>query len=225
MSATPAIFDMSDSVVEAVNEVFPEYSTGTREGKGTTGSKGGIIGRPITSNQKKQIRKRARRQAKVSTEDMIILYDGKTIDQWDHEELARGRPRAKDGSFKGAKPSFIDRKLHEDIVRRFEVIVREEMNAHTVEALTVIGQILEDAAVDEKGRPIVAAGTKLDAAKFLIEHVIGKPKQRTESDISVKLQGILGHAIVNPTHDGSYALTSGYIDAPAWEDTDLDRDE
>lgn len=225
MPATTAIFDFREQHYEAPAEPFeaPEYTTGSRDQSHKVKSRrGAYLGRPVSSSEKKQIRKRIRRAKMIaSSEDLILLYDGKPVEEWDHEELARGRPRAIDGTFKGSKPSWIDRSLHEKIVQRFENIVREEMNAHTVAALDVIGKVMGDMAVDAKGKPLVAAGTKLDAAKFLVEHIIGKPKQRTETDISVKLQGILGHAIVNPSQDGSYALTQGYVEAPSWEDEDV----
>ena len=215
MSASTAVIDFSND--EELEDLQPR--TGSREP--TLGARGGIMGRPITSRNPKQIRQRARRKMKVALDEVELLYGGRGIDTWDHEELARGRPRAKDGTFKGKAPPYIDRAVHEQIVKRFEVIVREEMNAHTVDALRIIGEVLNSQEVDEKNKPIVSPGTKIDAAKFLIEHVIGKPKQRTETDISVKLQGILGVAMANPTSDGGYAPTQGYIEAAAWEDDDV----
>lgn len=218
MAATTAVIDFTDNPYEHPDEgsVAPQ----------TFGSKGGVIGRPISSKEAKQIRQRARRKrAKLSEEEMALLY-GKPIEEWDLEELARGRARASDGTFKGKTPPYIDRRVHEQIVRRFEEIVRTEMNAHTVDALTIIGKILNDQEIDEKGKPRTAAGTKLDAAKFLIEHVIGKPKQRTEVDISAKLQGILGVAIVNPSVGGAPPrLNPGFIEAPSWEEDDDDDDD
>ena len=180
-------------------------------------------GRPVTQHSSKQIRARARRKQSIAHEELKKLY--KPIEEWDHEELARGRPRAKDGSFKGAPPSYIDRALHEQIVRQFETVVRSEMNNHTVAALTLIGKVLSDEREDEKGRPVVNASTKLDAAKFLIEHVIGKPKQRVETDISVKLQGLLGTVMVNPQANGNFELAQGYVDVRSWEADDEDLEE
>ena len=206
MPASTLVIDFTQD--EELDDPMP--LTGSREPN--FGSRGGIMGRPIVSTNKKQIRQRARRKMKVAQDEIALLY----------EELARGRPRAADGTFKGKAPSFIDRNLHEQIVKRFEEIVRTEMNAHTVGALKIIQKILDDEEIDEKGKPRTAAGTKLDAAKFLIEHVVGKPKQRTETDISVKLQGILGHAMVNPGMDGGFELTQGYVEATSWEDEDLD---
>lgn len=175
-------------------------------------------GRPAKSLNAKQIRARARRAQAITEAQLEKLY--KPLEEWDAEELARGRPRAKDGSFKGKAPAFIDRALHEQIVRRFEEVVRTKMNESTVDALKYLNQVLANEEVDDRGRPVVSASTKLDATKFLIEHVIGKPKQRTETDISVKLQGILAHAMVNPsqTQSGQFELAQGYIEAQSWEE-------
>lgn len=152
------------------------------------------------SESPKQLRARARRMAakgKQPPVEMIAkLY--KPLEEWDEEELARGRPRAKDGSFAGKPPAWISRELHEEIVQRFATIVKTKMNEHTVEALNVVNWILTCDDTDDNGRLIIAPGIKLEAAKFLIEHVVGKPTQRVEGDISVKLQAILGQAIVMP---------------------------
>ena len=148
----------------------------------------------------KQIRARRRRQIKkhrrLTDEQWELGY--KPLEEWDLEELARGRPRNAVGDFRGRPPQYMTRELHERAVERFKKTVREDMNAHTVTALETIRMILTSEEIDEKGKPLVAAGTKLDAAKFLLEHVVGKAVQPTTSDISVKLQGILGAVMVNP---------------------------
>lgn len=224
MAATKAVIDFRD--IDARMKL-----TGTRT-PGRISNNGAIVGRPLmepankelglTDQEKKRIRSRARRKQNYVDADLEMLYDGYPISEWDAEELARGRPRDKSGGFRGPAPKWINRAVHEQIVKRFEEIVREDMNTHTVSALKIIGSLLGNEEEDEKGKPKVSAGTKLDAAKFLIEHVVGKPKQRMETDISVKLQGILGHAMVNPAISGSdrYALTQGYVEVKAWEDDD-----
>ena len=181
-------------------------------------------GRPAKVLTPKQIRARARRAQKITEGELATLY--KPLDEWDAEELARGRPRAKDGSFKGKAPAFIDRALHEQIINRFTEVVKLEMQGHTVKALKILEKILDDDSEDEKGRPNVPPSTKLDATKFLIEHVLGKPKQRVEQDISVKLQGILATAMVNPSlsNEGTFELTQGYVEADSWEEEDDDDD-
>lgn len=154
---------------------------------------------------KKQIRARARRHARISEAEFDKLY--KPVDQWDEEELARGRPRASDGTFRGASPKWITREMHETAMGRFKQIVEGKMREETVTALGVVHSILANSDTDEKGKPLVNASTKLDAAKFLVEHVVGKPTQRQEVDISVKLQALLATATVGMA-DGNMELPS-----------------
>lgn len=176
---------------------------------------------------KKQIRARARRHARISEAEFDKLY--KPIAEWDEEELARGRPRAADGSFRGKSPSWITREMHEQAMARFKGIVEGKMRRETVTALGVIHQILESEDVDDKGKPVVNASTKMDAAKFLIEHVVGKPTQRQEVDISVRLQALLATATVGISADRADALSlpsgADYEAAFAEDDDYIDVDE
>lgn len=168
----------------------------------------------------KQIRARARRKMarsdRMSDLEFEALY--KPVEEWDLEELARGRPRGADGSFRGPKPKWISREVHERSMERFKAAIRTEVSAVTVHAHTAILGILQNDEVDEKGKPIVPASTKLDAAKFLIEHAIGKPVQHVENDISVKLQGILGVVMANPSDafgpDASAPYQIGHLPNP-----------
>jgi hypothetical protein len=189
---------VSKQVMDFTDADVPEYKTGTKK---------------VMS--KKQIRARARRAGKIHKEEMEKLY--KPLEEWDEEELARGRPKASDGTFRGSSPQWITREIHEAAMTRFKGIIEGKMRGETVEAMKLIHKVLTDEEVDEKGRPLVSAGTKLDAAKFLIEHAVGKPTQRVETDISVRLQGLLAVATVGP---GSMPLL------PAGEfDWDLDSEE
>lgn len=210
MVASKAILDMTNAGLKPNGRPLVDAQGRLPEKQG---------GRPRTSVNPKQIRARSRRAKKIITDDLEALW--KPIEEWDQEELARGRPRDKLGGFRGKSPEWVNRAVHEQIVKQFETIVRTEMNVHTVKALTVLEHILDDDSTDHKGRPLVAASTKLDAAKFLVEHILGKPKQRMETDISVKLQGLLGVAMVNPEPGGNgFALTQGYMDAEVIEDDD-----
>lgn len=185
----------------------------------------------------KRIRARQRRAVRrgesLPPEETALVW--KPVEEWDFEEVARGRPRAADGTFKGRPAKIMTREIHERAMERFKALVRTGMNVSTIDALSVMNQILVNDDVDEKGKPVVPAGTKLDAAKFLIEHVVGKAVQPTTSDISVKLQGILGMAMVNPTPDGEYEVghvgtrgeleagSDDTLDADFWEDDDDDN--
>lgn len=185
---------------------------------------------------KKQIRARARRRQKITKEEFETLY--KPLDEWDVEELARGRPRNRAGDFRGRAPQWMTREMHEACMSRFKDIVKQEMNAHTVAALGVVRKVLDNDLVDSRGRPLVAHSTRLDAAKFLIEHIVGKPQQQKNVDISVKLQALLATAIGSPVDGmgrdmlagppggmpqlGQFAEAFGVIDVDPVED---DEDE
>lgn len=183
-----------------------------------------------TKQQRARARRRLKKGIKVSDEAWNRLY--KPIEEWDAEELARGRPRNANGNFQGRPPAYITRELHEKALERFKLIVREDMNVHSIAALKTVQMILEDEEVDDKGKPRVPASTKLDAAKFLIEHVVGKAVQPTTSDISVKLQGILAAVMVNPqeidttayqpAHMGARELTGEVYDAEEVDEDELD---
>jgi hypothetical protein len=150
----------------------------------------------------KQIRARARRRAERKRKELMTeqefeaLY--KPVDEWDLEELARGRPRNVDGDFRGRKPSWITREVHERAMEQFQMAIKTEMGAQSISALDTLRWVLNNEETDEKGKPLVPASAKNQAAMFLLEHVVGKPTQRVEQDISVKLQGILGSVMVNP---------------------------
>ncbi len=177
--------------------------------------------RPVNSKGKlmtaKQVRSRARRTmmkgGKLSEED-FLAWAGKPVDEWDLEELAKGRPRDGGGGFRGAPPKFMPREVHERIADRFKLLVKGQMDGLAVSALGVVRNLLESEDYDDKGKPVVPPSVRLDAAKWLVEHSIGKPVQPTTSDVSVKLQGILGAVMVNPTYDDRHpdrqALPPGY---------------
>lgn len=162
--------------------------------------------RPVNAEGKlltpKQIRARARRKAKksrrevISQQDFEALY--KPIEEWDLDELAHGRPRNIDGDFRGRKPKWITREVHERAMEMFIELTKSEMSALTPTALDSLRWVLTSDETDERGKPIVPASAKNQASMFLLEHVVGKPKQQVQQDISVKLQGILGAVMVNP---------------------------
>lgn len=129
-----------------------------------------------------QIRVRLRRAAKGDKKrdgrmkrDMEMLYR-KPIEEWDLEELARGRCRASDGTFKGRPPSWITPAVQQEAKRRLLDETFGKMAGHIDIAVRTIKDLMTSEEVDENGKPIVDARTKLAAATFTIEHILGKPK-------------------------------------------------
>lgn len=162
--------------------------------------------RPVNAEGKlltpKQIRARQRRAAKrnkkgtMSEVEFAALY--KPIEEWDLEELARGRPRNMEGNFRGRKPQWITREVHERSMELFVDLTKSQLGALAPDALDSLRWVISSEEQDERGKPLVPASAKNQAAMFVLEHIVGKPKQHVEQDISIKLQGILGAVMVNP---------------------------
>ncbi|MEG2887201.1 MAG: hypothetical protein RR853_08760 [Aurantimicrobium sp.] len=195
--ATPRVLDLTyaDKLQHATGNWQDDSSPMTADGF--------ALNKQQVYRRRKRALKKFKQTMRMTDAEAAVLYR-KPLREWDNEELARGRPRNKDGSFSGSTPEYVTMEMHEEAMDRFTSIVRTGMRVATVDAIKVLGEIIVDEEVDNRGKPVVAAGTKLDAAKFLIEHIIGKPTQHIESDVSVKLQGILGAVMVNPDDVGGY---------------------
>lgn len=182
-----------------------------------------------------QIRARARRSGGLNhvtkTEAKVLMR--KPLKDWTLPELAKGRPMDKNGRFTGMKPQWVTREMHEQAMELFKAHVRTDMNSHTVRALQVIREVMDNDETDARGKPLVSAGTKVDVAKFLLEHLMGKPTQPIQTDISIKLQGILGASLVMQDEDATLALPPGspiqYMPASSHRDIEdadvLEEDE
>lgn len=192
---------------------FSEADKSPEEDARLVNSQGRLMtGRQVRSRMRRKIQK-----GQKVDDETFDAWAGKPIDDWDIEELARGRPRDTNGGFRGKPAKYMPRAVHERIAERFKMLVRDQMNQNAVQALGVISNLIINDDTDEKGKPLVPASVKLDASKWLVEHVVGKPVQPTQTDVSVKLQGILGAVMVNPTLDSDHpdmegvpALPRGY---------------
>jgi hypothetical protein len=214
-AATPRVLDMAESYREPGQDGRPNDS----EGKLLSA---------------KQLRARARRR--YARADKLVAdaepWLRKPYDEWDDEEIARGRPRDAAGGFRGRTSRYVSREVHERAMERFKGLVRENMNSMTLDALTVMRQVIGDDEEDKRGRPRVPASVKIQAAQYLLDHIVGRPMQPTKSDISVKLQGILGTVMVNPGEDGGYVAGQvasralpGDIIGEVVEDEDYEEDD
>lgn len=185
----------------------------------------------MLSSSRKQLRARARRkQAKGKSPKVELEMLYKPIEEWDMEELARGRPRTVAGDFRGRPPTWCSQGLYEQAMDRFKQVVRENIQNEATGAIDVIHWLMNCQEHDHKGKPIVPPSVKLDCAKWLTEHIIGKPTQRIEADISVKLQAVLAQAMVGaddsplrlppvqPVLAAAMETSEGFWDAEADED-------
>lgn len=173
------------------------------------------------------IRARLRRKAEkrkvnreLIEEEMLGLPTYKPLDEWDIEELARGRVRDSLGGFRGTRPMWLDTIPTEEIKRRLRDKTYTALACHVDSAIALVGDLLVNDDIDEYGRPIVDARTRLDAAKFVVEHVIGKARVRVDVDTTSPIGQLLASVIVNP--DGTDDTTGLTIDGE-WEEVDDDE--
>lgn len=153
-----------------------------------------------------QIRRRIRRKTdKVADEvDYYIktVYQ-KPIDEWDWEELARGRPRNSRGNFAGMAPKWITPLVIKEARHRLINGIYGDLGESAKYALQTLRRLVTDGQVDDR--------VALDAAKYIIDHLIGKPKAMVSVDASDNVRQFLAKAIVlddgKPQHeviDGQY---------------------
>jgi len=126
-----------------------------------------------------QVRNRLRRRGVDMERDVAILYK-KPVEEWDLEELSRGKPRNKNGGFSGRPPKWITPVIIAEAKRRLHDNVFGDLAGYAPLALQVLKKLMTSDEVDANGRPIVDAKTKLAAATFTLEHILGKPKALIE---------------------------------------------
>jgi len=139
------------------------------------------------STKPEQIRRRLRRTVGTDNyqEDLKLYYEHanfKPVEDWDIEELARGKPRNKRGKFSGRGPRWLTPEIVREARRRLVDETHALLGSQVEFAVKTMIDLIKSEEVDDKGRPIVDARTKLDACKFIIEHVKGKATMIVEAE-------------------------------------------
>jgi hypothetical protein len=174
------------------------------------------------SDKPSQIRNRLRRaakRAKRTGNDTDLRWElekysqvtgYKRVEDWDLEELAHGKPRGPKGSFRGPTPSWITPDVTREAKKRLYGHAFGKLGAHVDLAIETVANLITNDEVDDRGKPIVDARTKLAAAQFIIEHVIGKPERVVTLDATDQARQLLASAIVldNGTED-SHLMIEG----------------
>jgi len=176
------------------------------------------------STSRRQMRNRMRRalasnnQELIARERAIFASTVKPVKNWDMQELAAGRPRNHKGNLKGKQPEWVDAEVTKEIARQLHLKTRGKLAANVGLAIKVIVDILENNAVDDKGRPVVEARTKLAAATYVLDHILGKPTAILEPDAVDKIRQIFAKAII---------LDDGSVDShlPVLEGVMVDEEE
>jgi hypothetical protein len=166
-----------------------------------------MIGRPADENtlsrKPSQIRNRIRRAKKRGDTELVnfelsLLHEigYKPVSEWDIEELAHGTPRGKDGKFHGISPPWMTDSIMREVKKQLHRRTFGKLTANIELAIQVVTDLMTSQEVDDKGKPIVDARTRLAAAQFVIEHVIGKPAAILPVDAADQVRQMFAAAIV-----------------------------
>lgn len=121
------------------------------------------------------------KRIRVSERMKAIEDNPDLIHELDDDEIAKGRLKAADGTFKGRPPAYVSAKfariLREEQIRRWNIAVAETLQPSM--------KVLHDIAQGKiSGR--VPADARMKAAIYLIERTVGKVPEKTEMQVEVK---------------------------------------
>lgn len=142
------------------------------------------------------------------------ILDGELkVEDLDLEELVRGRPRAADGTFRGAPPKVVPRAFHDACIRE---LMKRGKELYTDAYMDVI-QVFIDIAKDTKQD----AGDRLRAAQYVWERIEGKVPQKVEVGAAVDPWQQLIDGIVAEVEDEQIAKAREMLNnaATTTEDT------
>lgn len=167
-----------------------------------------------TSKRPRAARRRLRENTEALEEavlaDIALVYQ-KPVEEWDWEELSHGKPKGADGKFAGPRPSWITPAIQAEAQKRMRSQTEQELMVHAASAIDVLKDLMTDHEVDDFGKPVVPAAVRLQAATYVLNHVIGMPKARVEVDSHNPLMDLMGGILVNPDGEPSHMVVEGSV--------------
>ena len=175
------------------------------------------------SNKPAAIKARIRtteKRMRRDEEDLKLLFpDRKPIEEWDFEELQAGRPRDPDTgkiNRRMKRPRWISPAMLVEAQKRLRTMTATELGTYTGAAIEVMVDLMQSSRMDK---------VKFEAAKYVLDQVMGMPTQRTEITAEVSVSTFLADVMENP--DGTrVSIEDGEIlDVPYDEDDEDDDGE
>lgn len=160
---------------------------------------------------RRRLREKVDRLEEEINADIETLYQ-KPIEEWDWEELSRGKPRGANGNFQGDKPKWITPAIQAEARRRMRMLTEDELMTHAKSAIDVLKELMSDQGIDDFGKPTTPASVKLQAAQYILNHVIGTPKARVEVNQGTDpVAELMGGVLVNPDGEPSHIVIEGEV--------------
>jgi hypothetical protein len=164
----------------------------------------------IMKGKRASIRRKVTRLEREMREAIDEHYQ-KPVEEWDWEELSRGAPRNEDNKFRGPRPVWVTPAVLAEAKRRMRQLTEEELMIHAMQAISVLSELMSNRETDDWGKPVVSAAVKLQAAQYVINHVIGTPKARHEIETSNPLSELMSGILVNPDGEPSHMIIEGEV--------------
>jgi hypothetical protein len=149
-----------------------------------------------------------------------VIYDGDSLDDWDDEELLRGRRRNKNGRFVGRPPTVIPAALHKELTRRRYSKAHDLLADSLVDAALMLRSIINDELAD--------AADRIKAAEVMFNRVVGRPREQVS--LAIQTEGpapwerLVSAAIVPNAETALRLMQGAVIDGEVVDEED-DPDE
>jgi hypothetical protein len=142
----------------------------------------------------------ARRRIRLSTRNSDIIEGRDNFDDWDDEELLRGRRRDRNGGWGGRPPSVVPARVHHEVVKRNITAAQALFTVSIERAVEICRELMDGADVKDE--------TRLKAAQLVIERVMGKQPDVVAVTVTDKpYQALMGKAFTD----------RDVMDADSWE--------
>jgi hypothetical protein len=163
---------------------------------------------------------RLRKGSRNIERDLNMMYE-KPVEEWDFEELQRGKPRRSDGSFgRGSRPKWVTPAIINQVRARLKEMTRDDLSQHVGAALSCLKELMDDDSCDDNGRPVTPANVKLQAATYVLDQVIGKPTVQVETRTNTVLEGLLARVMINADGEDAHPIIEGTWSEPEEEEDD-----
>lgn len=132
-----------------------------------------------------------RARQRISVTNTRIIAGEEDLQLWDLEELLEGRKRGKDGHFRGRKPVFVPKAVHDELMRRTLTDVNEIIRSAAIPAAERLKKMVEEELAvhfDDEGRMYQEGldGTQLRAVQEVLNRVLGKVKDNVEITATIR---------------------------------------
>lgn len=116
---------------------------------------------------------------RVSGPTARVIAGVDSLDDWDEEELERGRRRDKNGGWTGKPTRLVPTDVHKELIRRKLKEATELLKTAAPEAVRVLMTIMDDTLAD--------ASTRVQACKIVLDRAFGPVGHAIDLNIKTPL--------------------------------------